>query len=78
MPVVANLPAIPNEETPAPAHAMEEIPIAEDENIIDKKMENIMKAFEAWTFQLSNANEPRYGGYQTARVYAIQGHQQQL
>jgi hypothetical protein len=72
MPVVANLPAIPNEETPAPAQAMEEIPIAKAENTIDTKMDNMMKAFEAWNFHLRKANEPRYGGYQTARAYAIQ------
>jgi len=60
MPVVANLPAIPNEETPAPAQAMEGIRIAKAENTIDTKMDNMMKASEAWTFQLSKANEPRY------------------
>jgi len=74
MPVLVNLPAIPNEETPAPMLATEEIPIAKAENMIDSKMDNMMKAFEAWTFQLSKANEPKYGGYQTARVYAIQAY----
>jgi hypothetical protein len=49
MPVVVNLPAIPQEETPAPAQATEEIPIAKDENTIDRKMDNMMKAFEART-----------------------------
>jgi len=73
MPVAVNLPAIPNEETLAPAQATEEIPIAKAENMIDTNMDNMMKDFEAWTFQLSKANEPRYGGYQTARAYAIQG-----
>jgi hypothetical protein len=72
MPVVVNLPAIPTEETPAPTQAMEEIPIPKAENTINTKMEHMVKAFEAWTFQLRKANEPRYGGYQTARVYAIQ------
>jgi hypothetical protein len=72
MPVLVNHPAIPNEETPAPAQATEESPIAKAENTIDTKMDNMMKAFEAWTFQLSKANEPRYGGYQTARAYAIE------
>jgi len=72
MPVVANLPAIPNKETPAPVHIMEEISIAKAENTIYTKMDNMMKAFKAWTLQLSKANEPRYRGYQTARAYAIQ------
>jgi hypothetical protein len=71
MPVVVNLPAITNEETLAPAQVMEEIPIAKAENTIDTKMDNMMKAVEAWTFQLSKANDPRDGGYQTARTYAI-------
>jgi hypothetical protein len=43
MPVVLNLPAIPNEETPAPAQAIEEIPIATAENMIDMKMASMMK-----------------------------------
>jgi len=72
MPVGANHPAIPNEETPAPAQAMEEIRIAKAENTIDMKIDTMMKAFKAWTFQLSKANEPRHRGYQTARAYAIQ------
>jgi len=71
MPVVANLLAIPNEETPAPEQAMVEIPIATAENTIDTKLHNKMKAFEACACQLGNANEPRYGGYQTARAYTI-------
>ena len=72
MPVVANLPATPNEETAAPAQAMEEICIPKAENTIDTEMEDMMKPFEARTSQLSNAIESRSGGYQTARVYAIQ------
>ena len=72
MPVVVNLPAIPNEETPVPVQATQEITIAKAENTINTTMDNMMKAFEPWTFQLSKANEPRYGGYQTARAYAIQ------
>jgi len=47
MPDVVNLLAIPNKETPALAEATEEIPIAEAENTMDTKMDNIMKAFEA-------------------------------
>jgi len=66
MPVVVNLPAIPNEESQAPAPATEEIPITKAENTINTKMDNMMMAFEAWTFQQRNANEPRYRGYQTA------------
>jgi len=50
---------------------MEETPIAKAENTMDTKMDNIILAFEAWTFQLSKANEPRYGGYQTATAYAF-------
>ena len=68
MPVVVNLPAIPNKETPAAAQPTEEIAIANAVNTIDTKMDNMIMALEAWTFQLSKANEPRYGGYQTARA----------
>jgi len=71
MPVVANHPAIPHEETPAPSQPKDEIPIPKAGNSIDRKMDNMMKSFEAGTFQLSKANEPRYRGYQTAREYAI-------
>jgi len=35
-------------------------------------MDNIMKATEALPFQLSKANKPRYGSYQTTSAYAIQ------
>jgi len=62
MPVVVNLPAIPNEETTAPAQATEVIPIAKAENTSDTKMDNMMKACEAWTIQLSKANEPSVRG----------------
>jgi hypothetical protein len=62
MPVVINFPAITCEETPAPAPAMEEIPIVRADNTIDTKMINMMTVFEAWTFQMSNANEPGYVG----------------
>jgi hypothetical protein len=60
MPVVINLPAITSEETPAPAQATEEIPIAKADNTIDMKMDNMIKTFEAWTFQMSKVNEYRY------------------
>jgi len=71
MPVVVNLLAIPSEETLPPVQAVEAIPISKAENTMDTKMENMMKAFEAWTFRMSKANEPRYGGYQSARGCAI-------
>jgi len=72
MVVVLILPPIPNEETLAPAQATKAIPIAKAEYTIDTKKDNMTKAFEALTFQLSQANEPRYGGYQTGRVYTIE------
>jgi hypothetical protein len=72
MPVVVNLPAFPNDETPAPPQATMEIPIPMDTHTMDTKMDNLIKASKAWTLQLSNANEPRYEGYQTAMVYAMQ------
>jgi len=71
--LVANHAAILTEETAAPVQATEEIAITKAENTINTKMANMMRACEPWTFQLSNVNEPRYGGYQTARAYAIQG-----
>jgi len=71
MPVVVNVPAIPNKETLAPAQVTEAISIARAKDTIDMEMDNMMKAFAAWTFQLRNANEPRFGGYLTARAYAI-------
>ena len=72
MPVVVNRPAIPNEETPAPAQVMEDIPIAETQDTIETNMDFTLNSFEACAFQLSKANEPRYIAYQTARVYANQ------
>jgi len=51
---------------------MEEIPIATADSTMDTKMGNMMKAIEAWTFQMSKANERVCGGYQTARAYTIQ------
>jgi len=78
MPVVEKLPAIPNEETPAPAQASEEMPIAKADHTIEKKIQNMMMAFMAWTFQLHKANEPRYGCYQPARAYAFQAYHQPL
>jgi len=72
MPVEVNLPASPSEETLAPAQATEKIPITKAKDTIHIKMDNFMKAFVAWTFQMSNVNEPRYGGYNTARAYPIQ------
>ena len=71
--VVANHAAILNEETAAPVQATEEIAITKAENTFNTKMANMMKPSEPWTIQLSNVNEPRYGGYQTARAYAIEG-----
>jgi len=68
---VINLLATPCEETLAPAQATEEIPIANVQNSIDSNMDNKRKAFEAWTIQMTKVQEPRYGGYQTARPYAI-------
>jgi len=58
MPVVVNHPAISSKATPAPAQAMEEIPIAKAESTMDMKMDNMMKSSKAWTFQMSKANEP--------------------
>jgi hypothetical protein len=69
---VEKLAAIANEETPAPLQAMEEVPITEAENPINIEMDNMIRAFEAFTFQLSNANQPRNGSSQTASVYAMQ------
>lgn len=71
MPVLVNLPAIPNKETPARAYATEDIPSTNAEHTIDTKIDNVMKAFEAWTFHQSNVNKPNYRGYQTACAYAI-------
>jgi len=70
--VELNLPAISNQETPAPAEATKAIDIAKAENSSDFKMYNTMQAFEAWTFQMSKVNEPRYGDYQTTKLYSIQ------
>jgi hypothetical protein len=71
MPVVVNIPLIPNEETLAPAQDTEEIPIGKAKNSFNTKMNNMMKPFEAWAVQPSKATDPSYAGYLTARVYAI-------
>jgi len=75
MPAMIILPAILSEETLAPGQAMEDKAITIAENSIDTSMDNMRNAFEAWTVQLSNANKPRYTGYQTARSYPIQADQ---
>jgi hypothetical protein len=71
MSVMVNLLAIHIEATPEPAHMKEEIPILKAECSMDTKMDNMMKAIEAWTFQTGTPNEPGYRGYPTARAYAI-------
>jgi len=71
MPVMVDHQVIPNKENLAPTQVLDEIPIRIAENIINTKMDNMMKAFEARTFQLSKANELRYRGYQTARAYTV-------
>jgi hypothetical protein len=50
MAVVVNLLAINNKETPAPAQAMVEIPIARAENTIYTKMDIMKMAVKVWTF----------------------------
>lgn len=50
MAVVVNLQAIPSKETPPPAHATEEISIANAKNTFDMTRNNWMKGFEVWTF----------------------------
>jgi hypothetical protein len=72
MPGVVNFPAIHSEATLVPAQAREEILIAKVESTMNTKMGNLMKAFAAWTCYMRSANYPGYGGYQTARAYAIQ------
>jgi len=72
MPAVIIVPAIPRTVTPAPAAATKEIPVAKANNTIDMKIEIMMRACEAWTFQMSKVNAPAQGGYQTGRVYDIQ------
>jgi len=72
MTVVRNLPAIPSKGTLAPAQAIDGIHIAKGNNTIDTTMDNVMKAFKAWTFQKSKVNEPEYGGYHTATAYPIE------
>jgi hypothetical protein len=72
MAVGVNLQAITNEDSPVPAQVSEELSTAIAETAIDTKMTNMMKAFCVSTFKLSKANEPRSGGNQTARAYAIQ------
>jgi len=71
MPEVVNFPAIPIEVTPVPEQAIQEIPIANVESPMDTKTDIIMKSFDASTFQMSNANKPGYGGYQTTRAWVI-------
>lgn len=67
IPLVVNLPDIPHQESPAPVQAKEEIPIAKAENTIDTKMDNMMKSFQAWTFQIIKLNETWFRWYQNGR-----------
>jgi len=64
---VVNLLSIPSEETLVLAQPKEEISIAKSNNTVDRKMGDMMKAFEAWARRLSTANDCGYGGYQTVR-----------
>jgi len=72
MPVVVILLAISSKDSPASAPATEENPIANAENSIDTKMDNMMNILKVSIFMLSRANEPRYCGYQTAWDYTIE------
>jgi len=56
MPVVVKLLAIPQKETPALAQATEEIAIFSAENMIHTTMEHMVKAIDAWSFQVSTAH----------------------
>jgi len=55
-PVVVNFLVIPRKETPVPAQATEGIPIPTVENTIQMKLDNMMKAFEAWMVQMGKVN----------------------
>jgi hypothetical protein len=61
---------IPKEKTPAPIQAMEEKPSIKSKYTVNMTMVNMMITVEAWTLQLSKANDHRYRGYQTTRAYA--------
>ena len=59
---------------PSPAQTVEIIPIAYIQHKMDNKLVNILKVCEASTYLVSKANQPRYGGYQTAMAYSIHAH----
>jgi len=63
MAVVLNLPAIPSKETPAPTLATEDMVITKAKKPINTTMYIMITVSEASTVQMSQANEPRYGGY---------------
>lgn len=75
---MVNLLAIHSEEIWAPAQATEDIPITQAVDGSNMKIDSMMKAKEEWTIQMSKANDSRYGGYQTARTYTIQGNHSHL
>jgi len=54
----ADVPKIPRNEFPTPVQAMEKMTINRIQNTIDMKMDNMMKAVEASTFQMSKAEVP--------------------
>jgi len=64
--------AIPCEVILALAQDTEEIAITKADNTIITELYNMLTALVAWTVQMRDANETRYGGYQTTRAYAIQ------
>jgi hypothetical protein len=70
---VVNLLVISNEEASAQAQAPEGIPITKAENTINTKMDNMIKALEAWTFQVSKVNELRYSSKMYFSHWELQG-----
>jgi len=70
--LVVNHRAVHTEEIPAQAQSSKWLRIAWVEHMIDMEIDNMMTAFNAWTLQMSKANEPHYRRYQAARVSAIQ------
>jgi len=55
-----------------PVKATDEILIATAKHTIDVTLDNMLKAIDTWTHQLSDTNEPGSGGNYTARAYSIE------
>jgi len=72
MAVLVNILAIPGEENTALVQYMEDGPIAQVENTIDTKIDDMLLSSVTWTFLQCKVTDHLYRGYQITREYVLQ------